>query len=192
MNIGCSLGSHKWEGCKCFKCGQTRDEGHDWDKDCEKCDRCGLVRKNTHRWDMGKCSVCAKTRPVRPPRWERPDVYDSPSHRDKEEAKVVARLVGYLSVLFGSDESVQGAAVLKGFEIMGGVITYQIGDMDEDEYLGIARLGVAEAGKMPLQELRRLCAQDVPMMLKYVYFFENDKFTARARNALEEIVRSGP
>ncbi|MCX6897766.1 MAG: hypothetical protein NT105_03620 [Verrucomicrobia bacterium] len=39
----------------------TRDEQHDWGKDCEKCSRCESKRKDTHQWSGGKCSVCGKT-----------------------------------------------------------------------------------------------------------------------------------
>ena len=37
---------HKWNGCKCEKCGKTRNEQHDWD------------------WCKGKCKRCDATRPV--------------------------------------------------------------------------------------------------------------------------------
>ncbi len=33
--------AHKWNGCKCLSCGQTRDEAHDWSEGYEKCVRCG-------------------------------------------------------------------------------------------------------------------------------------------------------
>jgi hypothetical protein len=41
MNVfgSCFLGRHAWEGCKCSKCGATRDEGHDWRGG--NCRRCG-------------------------------------------------------------------------------------------------------------------------------------------------------
>ena len=38
MGIACLFG-HKWQGCKCEKCGATRDKGHDWD--FYKCKKCG-------------------------------------------------------------------------------------------------------------------------------------------------------
>lgn len=79
MGIKCIFG-HRWDGCKCSTCGQTRDEGHnwakdcetcaicgmtrdgahDWTKDCEKCARCGATRKDAHKWDDAKCSQCGK------------------------------------------------------------------------------------------------------------------------------------
>jgi hypothetical protein len=60
MNIKCILGFHKWEGCKCSACGKTRDQDHDWSKDCEKCARCGASRANNHQWNGCKCSACGK------------------------------------------------------------------------------------------------------------------------------------
>jgi len=57
--MGCLF--HKWDGCKCLKCEETRDEGHIW-KEC-KCDKCGKIRDGFHNWvDDGKgivqCSLC--------------------------------------------------------------------------------------------------------------------------------------
>jgi hypothetical protein len=81
MGIGCLFG-HKWNGCKCEKCGKTRDENHNWDlckgecsvcgKSCEvqhtwngcKCEKCGKVRDENHSWDLckSKCKFCGKTK----------------------------------------------------------------------------------------------------------------------------------
>jgi len=46
----------------CTVCGTTRNEGHIWSKDCEKCDRCGQARSNAHNWHGCQCFVCGKTR----------------------------------------------------------------------------------------------------------------------------------
>lgn len=35
----CKLLGHKWNGCKCKRCRNTRDEQHDWNG--YKCSRCG-------------------------------------------------------------------------------------------------------------------------------------------------------
>ena len=51
---------HKWEGCKCLKCGKTRNEGHDWNG-C-KCEKCGLARDEGHIWKECKCEKCGKIR----------------------------------------------------------------------------------------------------------------------------------
>ena len=62
MSIKCKLGFHSWDGCKCNQCGKTRDEQHDWKKDCEKCSKCGKTRENEHNWNGCKCTQCSKTR----------------------------------------------------------------------------------------------------------------------------------
>ena len=62
MNLKCIIGIHEWHGCKCQTCGKTRDQEHDWSKDCEKCDRCGYTRSSAHQWHGCKCQTCGKTR----------------------------------------------------------------------------------------------------------------------------------
>ena len=62
MNLKCSMGMHEWTGCKCSKCGKSRDEGHDWATDCEKCAKCGKTRTGAHSWTGCKCSKCGKSR----------------------------------------------------------------------------------------------------------------------------------
>src|ERR1022692_4426679 len=62
MNIKCLLGAHPWRGCRCSVCGNTRDQDHDWSRDCEKCSSCGSTRKNIHRWEGCKCAVCGTAR----------------------------------------------------------------------------------------------------------------------------------
>ena len=47
MNLKCVLGMHTWNGCKCPKCGKTRDESHVWGEDCERCVKCGKIRDDT-------------------------------------------------------------------------------------------------------------------------------------------------
>ena len=39
---------HKWDGCKCSRCGKVRDEQHDW-IGC-KCSRCGKVQNIGHQY----------------------------------------------------------------------------------------------------------------------------------------------
>jgi hypothetical protein len=62
MNLKCAVGLHTWSGCKCSKCGKTRDQDHDWSSDCDKCAQCGKTRTDAHRWSGCKCSKCGKTR----------------------------------------------------------------------------------------------------------------------------------
>jgi len=52
--MACLFG-HKWNGCKCSRCGKTRDEQHNWNV-C-KCTICG---KEAHTYSNYKCSRCGK------------------------------------------------------------------------------------------------------------------------------------
>jgi len=68
--MACLFG-HKWNGCKCEKCGKTRDDGHSFlqaeEKCVEICSICGAEREGTHKYALvqGKdeecCSVCGIT-----------------------------------------------------------------------------------------------------------------------------------
>ena len=64
MAFKCKIGLHSWNGCICSDCGKTRDEQHDWSKDCEKCSKCGKTRYNQHDYskDCEQCSRCGKSR----------------------------------------------------------------------------------------------------------------------------------
>ncbi|MEA5047529.1 MAG: hypothetical protein VB034_02850 [Eubacteriales bacterium] len=57
--MACLFG-HKWNGCKCTKCGKTRDEHHDWNG-CI-CRICGKTRDENHDWNGCKCRICGKVR----------------------------------------------------------------------------------------------------------------------------------
>ena len=60
--MACLFG-HKWEGCKCTKCGKLRDSNHSFSPQeggCEeKCQICGKVREN-HDFVNGFCSKCGQ------------------------------------------------------------------------------------------------------------------------------------
>ncbi len=76
MSIKCLFGFHSWDGCKCSKCGQTRDKKHQWeglkcsrcgqgwDEELKrrglKCPRCGQTRDEEHPWINCKCTRCGK------------------------------------------------------------------------------------------------------------------------------------
>ena len=66
MGISCQLFGHKWNGCKCEKCGNTRNEQHNFvlsqGKCTEKCDICGQDGKTNHNWNGCKCTVCGLVR----------------------------------------------------------------------------------------------------------------------------------
>jgi hypothetical protein len=65
MNLKCLFG-HKWNDCKCERCGETRDEEHKWiilkGKCIEKCSMCGKERGIEHKWNHCKCEICGTTR----------------------------------------------------------------------------------------------------------------------------------
>ena len=52
---------HKWDGCKCTRCGKVRDEQHNW-SGC-KCTVCGKTRDEQHDWDLckGNCKRTASS-----------------------------------------------------------------------------------------------------------------------------------
>ena len=67
MSVLCKMLGHKWDRCKCARCGELRDEGHEW-FGC-KCINCGTVRDKEHIWNytggntkfcVAKCSRCGK------------------------------------------------------------------------------------------------------------------------------------
>lgn len=60
--MACLFG-HKWDGCKCTKCGKVRDNQHDWDG-CV-CKRCGAKRDEQHDSDLciGICKKCGAKQP---------------------------------------------------------------------------------------------------------------------------------
>jgi bilin biosynthesis protein len=59
MSLKCNIGIHTWNGCKCNDCGKTRDDQHDWSKNCEKCSICGKSGDN-HLWNDKDCGICVK------------------------------------------------------------------------------------------------------------------------------------
>ncbi|MDR0513970.1 MAG: hypothetical protein LBG81_02240, partial [Coriobacteriaceae bacterium] len=62
----CKIIGHDYVGCKCTRCGETRDEEHDFRPvkgKCEqKCRVCGEVEELPHQWVDNKCTRCGKTR----------------------------------------------------------------------------------------------------------------------------------
>ena len=64
--LTCKITGHKWNGCKCIRCGQKRDIEHDWNG-CT-CRVCGKKRYKEHIWKQAKndclmvCSVCGISR----------------------------------------------------------------------------------------------------------------------------------
>ncbi|NLI21714.1 MAG: hypothetical protein GX418_09225 [Clostridiales bacterium] len=71
--MACLFG-HKWSGCKCVKCGQTRDAEHNWATVTGKCEQrctvCEKTRELPHQYtavpkqDAERCAVCGAERIV--------------------------------------------------------------------------------------------------------------------------------
>lgn len=59
MAFKCKIGFHSWDGCKCSQCEKTRDEQHDWSKDCEQCSKCGKTRKYENIGIICSCAKCS-------------------------------------------------------------------------------------------------------------------------------------
>ena len=64
MKITCLFG-HKWNGCKCDRCGEIRDEGHSYTHfqpsatgKCVGTCKCGKQQELEHDWVGGKCARC--------------------------------------------------------------------------------------------------------------------------------------
>ena len=58
MGLTCNMLGHKWDGCKCTRCGAKRDEGHHYeligyyDFCQEVCSVCGDTRnRKEHDWE---------------------------------------------------------------------------------------------------------------------------------------------
>ena len=54
MQLSCIFG-HKWRGCTCERCGETRDTGHNFDSCKGKCTICGKPCEVKHQWNGCKC-----------------------------------------------------------------------------------------------------------------------------------------
>lgn len=57
--MACLFG-HKWDGCKCIKCGKLRNENHDWNLCAGKCKKCGRSCNVEHDWEGCKCKNCGE------------------------------------------------------------------------------------------------------------------------------------
>ena len=60
MALACRLFGHKWDKCKCTRCGEIREvlDLHDWNG-CV-CRLCGKKRDRDHRYRNGTCVICGK------------------------------------------------------------------------------------------------------------------------------------
>lgn len=58
--IKCKKTGHLWNGCKCVRCGEIRDEKHRFDIRGKDGHGCSICRQKTepHVWDGCTCKVC--------------------------------------------------------------------------------------------------------------------------------------
>ena len=56
---------HKWDGCKCKKCGKIREVKYRNQHKMNGCTcvNCGKVYKTGHKWNHGKCEICGEINP---------------------------------------------------------------------------------------------------------------------------------
>jgi len=62
MSLICTILGHKWNLCKCTRCGAIREEKHVWDRCHGRCLVCGTTCAVEHKWDGCKCAKCGATR----------------------------------------------------------------------------------------------------------------------------------
>jgi|LSQX01.2.fsa_nt_gb hypothetical protein len=64
--ISCKVVGHNWSGCKCSRCGETRDEAHEFQliegKCKQKCSICEKTEAFPHQWSDDKCTRCGITK----------------------------------------------------------------------------------------------------------------------------------
>lgn len=116
--------AHDWDGCKCIKCGRTRDEGHLFDG-CN-CKRCG---KAVHNWnDIGACLVCGTSRPLPKARLRLSESEGSQMPADSFPDEMIGQaLMGIINYEGTKDSALQRAVVDRLLPLMkagGGFKTY--------------------------------------------------------------------
>jgi hypothetical protein len=119
MGILCLFG-HKWNGCKCERCGTTKDENHHFVIDAkaclEKCSICGKIRNLDHKWNGCKCEKCGTTR-NQSHKYNTNDICEicgTPKKlTDKEASQLVGEYKQYLSQLLEENGLTINAAILE-------------------------------------------------------------------------------
>lgn len=60
QKIICRIIGHRWNHCKCERCGTVQNANHMW-SGC-RCSVCYSVRDQEHQWMGCQCKICHKTR----------------------------------------------------------------------------------------------------------------------------------
>jgi len=68
---------HEWDGCKCKRCGERRDQGHKWNgpysSDCSRCGKwCDHDWESCNDW-YDRCRICGCLERIGVPQEEIPD-----------------------------------------------------------------------------------------------------------------------
>ena len=120
----CKIGGHRWLGCKCTRCGETRDESHKIQLvtgKCEKkCSVCGKTESIPHQWNCDKCTRCGATKGVVDKLWE-PVAKRMPFlHLEKKDNRVMASLgillilmFAILGIMAGLESAPNGVEVIR-------------------------------------------------------------------------------
>ncbi|MDR0501534.1 MAG: zinc ribbon domain-containing protein [Coriobacteriales bacterium] len=123
--VSCKVVGHNFLGCKCTRCGETRDQGHDFrpvQGKCEqKCRVCGKIDEGEHTWVPvngkceQKCKICGETETI-------PHTYDGDRctrcgktkfnpvkfYKENKVISIIAIVLLVLLLLFGAAASLPG------------------------------------------------------------------------------------
>ncbi len=66
MGLICTLLGHRYEHCRCVRCGHIRDAEHQWEEVEGRCERvcavCGKREEIPHDWFYCRCKRCGQQR----------------------------------------------------------------------------------------------------------------------------------
>ena len=100
----CKTTGHKWVGCKCSRCGETRDEGHTFQQTEGKCEqRCSVCEKTeklSHQWNGSVCTRCGAIKGIADKLRGFSDKHLSFLHLEKKNNRILVGLAIFLVVIF--------------------------------------------------------------------------------------------
>lgn len=66
MSFWCKILGHRWDACRCQRCGQQRDKKHRFaaveGKCAGRCEVCGKAEQRPHQWHHCVCNCCGEVR----------------------------------------------------------------------------------------------------------------------------------
>ena len=100
----CKISGHHWNGCQCIRCGEKRDEGHEYqivEGKCEqKCTICGKAETLPHQWNGNLCSHCGASKGIADTVQDFAGKHLSFLHLEKKKNRDLAISAAVLVVLF--------------------------------------------------------------------------------------------